>query len=321
LPRPEPTANQVLVKIKASALNHLDLWVRNGVPGVPLPLIPGSDGAGVVEAVGEAVTAFKPGDAVIVQPLTYCGTCRFCRSGRENFCAEFGIIGETEDGTHCEYLALEERYLRSKPDFLLFEEAASFALVGQTAYTMLVRRARIEAGETVLVWGAGSGVGSMAIQIAKQFDCRVIATGGSTEKLEFARNLGADAVIHHYEEDVLNRVREITGGRGVDVVIEHVGEATWSTSLRVLGRGGRIVTCGATTGAKVGLELRHLFYKQQSVLGSTMGDVAAFEAVLELIRTRKIHPTVDRVFPMAEIRKAHRYLEKRQQIGKVILVP
>ncbi|NOZ03707.1 MAG: zinc-binding dehydrogenase [FCB group bacterium] len=321
IPDPKPGDSQVLVRIKATSLNHLDIWIRNGVPGTPLPIILGSDGAGVVEEVGKGVTSFKPGDEVIIQPLTYCGHCRFCETGRENYCKSFGIYGENQNGTHCELMVVEEKNLRLKPDFLLFEEAASFALVGQTAYAMLVRRAQIEPGESVLVWGAGSGVGSMAVQIAKTRHCFVIATGGSEEKLRLAKELGADIVIDHYRQEVLTIVKEVTAGNGVDVVFEHVGAATWETSLKALGRGGRLVTCGATTGAKVNLDLRHLFFKQQSVLGSTMGDVAAFEAAFALLKERKIKPVVDRIFPMKDVQKAHQYLENRRQLGKVVLVP
>jgi len=320
-PRPVPGKGQVLVRIKAAAMNHLDLWVRGGIPKVPLPIILGSDGAGMVAEVGSQVTRFSVGDEVLVQPLTYCGVCSFCQQGLENYCHQFGILGETQDGTQAEFLVVEERNLRQKPPHLSFEEAAAFPLVAQTAYMMLVDRANIQSGETILVWGGTSGIGTMAIQIGKWKSCTVIATGGTPEKLELMRQLGADHVLNHYEEDIRAAVQEITEGHGVQVVFEHVGAVTWQTSLRCLGKGGRIVTCGATTGADVSFNLRHLFYKQQSILGSTMGNVAALDAMIDLMEEGIIKPVIDRSFPMSQIREAHQYLENKQQMGKIILYP
>ncbi|MFH1851581.1 MAG: zinc-binding dehydrogenase [Candidatus Neomarinimicrobiota bacterium] len=319
LPDPVPATDQVLVKIRAAALNHLDIWVRRGFPGIPLPLIPGSDGAGEVVATGSAVTAYKPGDQVLIQPVVYCGQCRFCRRGRENFCREFGIFGETRDGTNCEYLLAGERNLRPMPSGLSHIEAAALPLAAMTAYTMLIRRARLEVEDTVLIWGAGSGIGHLAVQIAKWKGCRVIATAGGPAKLEKTRQLGADVVIDHYQEDVAAIVRRETDRQGVDVVFEHVGAATWDTSLKVLAKGGRLVICGATTGARVSLDLRHLFYKQQSLLGSTMGDAAGFDEILSLAQAGTIRAVVDRVFPWTETAEAHAYLEAGGQFGKIVL--
>lgn len=321
IPRPEPMDGEVVVQMKAAALNHLDLWVRRGISGVPLPMILGSDGSGVISDVGENISQFSNGDAVCIQPLTYCGHCRFCRSGRENYCDNIGILGESQDGTQCEFIAVPEKNVRLKPENLSFQEAAAFPLTVQTAYTMLVRRAKIEPGETVLVWGAGSGVGTMAIQIAKAKGCQVIATGGSEQKRSHASTLGADLVLDHYGDNIVKSVKAFTDGRGADVVFEHVGKATWETSMRLLARGGRIVTCGATTGPKVGIDLRHLFSKQQTILGSTMGDVAAFDDCLSLVTKGTIKPIVDKVFALSDIKHAHEYLEKSEQIGKVILLP
>ncbi len=321
VPNPEPKEGEVVVQIRASAMNHLDLWVRRGIPGVPLPMILGSDGAGVISEVGDGVTQFKVGDEVCIQPLTYCGQCRFCTRGQENYCNQMGIFGETRDGTNCEYIAVPEQNVRLKPEHLSFEEAAAFPLTSQTAYGMLVRRAKIEPGETVFVWGAGSGVGTMAVQIAKVNGCRVIATGGNDEKRAHAESIGADFVLDHYQDDIANSVKEFTEGRGADVVFEHVGKATWKTSLRILGKGGRLVTCGATTGPIVDIDIRHLFFKQQTLIGSTMGDVAAFDDCLTLVSEGKIKPVVDRAFPLREIKQAHEHLENGTQIGKVILVP
>lgn len=318
----EPTCppDRILIEIRATSINHLDLWVRKGRPRTPLPIILGSDGSGVISEVGKNTEGWQEGDPVIVQPGTYCGKCAFCMGGKENYCRNYGILGETADGTHCEFMVIDPRDLEKKPDSVSFEEAAAFPLVFLTAYTMLIRRARIQEGETVLVLGAGSGVGSAAIQIARSHGCRIIATAGSAEKLELARKLGAGDVIHHGEEKIHERVREFTSGLGVDVVVEHVGEATWKWSLKALAKGGRLVTCGATTGPRAEINLRHLFWKQQSILGSTMGDVSAFHEVIRWLREGKVKPVLDRTFPMSEVAEAHRYIEARKQFGKVVLV-
>ncbi|MCH7731256.1 MAG: zinc-binding dehydrogenase [Candidatus Marinimicrobia bacterium] len=321
VPDPLCLPNQVLVQMKAMSINHLDIWVRNGLFNYPLPIIMGSDGAGVIVEVGQEVEGWKVGDAVIIQPGTYCGNCQFCQEGKENFCADYGILGETENGTQCELMALNSEQLERKPDFLSFEEAAAFPLVFLTSYTMLIRRAKIQNRETILILGAGSGVGSAAIQIAKLYNCRIIATGGDEKKLQLAKSLGADYVINHSAEIIHKRVKEITDGVGADIVFEHVGEATWNSSLKSLRRGGRLVTCGATTGANVSINLRHLFIKNLSILGSTMGDRKAFSEVVEWLAQGKIKPVVDRVFSMSEVAKAHVHIENRQQFGKVVLVP
>lgn len=321
VPDPLCLPNQVLVQMKAMSINHLDIWVRNGLFNYPLPIIMGSDGAGVIVEVGQEVEGWKVGDAVIIQPGTYCGNCQFCQEGKENFCADYGILGETENGTQCELMALNSEQLERKPDFLSFEETAAFPLVFLTSYTMLIRRAKIQKGETILILGAGSGVGSAAIQIAKLYNCRIIATGGDEKKLQLAKSLGADYVINHSAEIIHKRVKEITDGVGADIVFEHVGEATWNSSLKSLRRGGRLVTCGATTGANVSINLRHLFIKNLSILGSTMGDRKAFSEVVEWLAQGKIKPVVDRVFSMSEVAKAHVHIENRQQFGKVVLVP
>ena len=321
VPDPLCLPNQVLVQMKAMSINHLDIWVRNGLFNYPLPIIMGSDGAGVIVEVGQEVEGWKVGDAVIIQPGTYCGNCQFCQKGKENICADYGILGETENGTQCELMALNSEQLERKPDFLSFEEAAAFPLVFLTSYSMLIRRAKIQNRETILILGAGSGVGSAAIQIAKLYNCRIIATGGDEKKLQLAKSLGADYVINHSAEIIHKRVKEITDGVGADIVFEHVGEATWNSSLKSLRRGGRLVTCGATTGANVSINLRHLFIKNLSILGSTMGDRKAFSEVVEWLAQGKIKPVVDRVFSMSEVAKAHVHIENRQQFGKVVLVP
>lgn len=321
IPIPEPGEGEMIIKIKAASMNHLDLWVRRGLPKYSLPGILGSDGSGIVHSTGSGVKAFSAGDEVLIQPLWYCGVCRQCLEGRENYCPDFGIFGEDRNGTQCEYMAVPERNVYKKPRNISFEEAAAFPLAGQTAYAMLVSRARIQPNETVLVWGAGSGIGSMAVQIAKSSGCTVIATGGNQDKTEHARALGADYVINHYENDVSITVKEITDGRGVDVVFEHVGEATWQQSLRSLGRGGRLVTCGATTGPKVNLDVRHLFFKQQSILGSTMGNSDAFNGIYEMVSDGTVKPVIDRIFSLDEAAQAHSYLENEHNFGKVVLKP
>lgn len=318
---PVPGPNQVLVKIRAAAMNHLDLWVRKGFPGLRLPIILGSDGAGEIESLGSGVKKFSIGDKVVIQPLTYCGKCSFCLAGSENFCDKWGILGENSNGTQCELMVIDVVQLYPIPANLSFLEAAAFPLTAMTAYAMLVNRANIKANETVFVWGAGSGVGSMAIQIAKAKGCRVIAAAGNLKKINLGKKLGADLVLNYNDFGLVDSVLKFTEGKGVDVVIEHVGQKTWEKSLKLLGRGGRLVTCGATTGPKVSLDIRHLFYKQQSIMGSTMGNVAAFESCLELVRQEKIKPVVDRIFKMSDIRTAHEYLGGSRQVGKVLLLP
>lgn len=317
----EITENQCLVKIEAAALNHLDIWVRKGFSGIPLPMIMGSDGAGIVEKVGTNISDISIDDRVLIQPLTYCGTCRWCKQNKENYCEKWGIFGENQDGTQCEYMAIDADHLHIIPSGMSFEEAAAFPLVAETAYAMLIDRANIQKGETVFVWGASSGVGSMAIQIAKAMGCKVLTTVGNVKKRDFAEKLGADLIVNYKDDDIIKIVKEFTGRQGVDVVVEHVGTKTWETSLRILGRGGRIVTCGATTGSEAKFDIRHLFYNQQSILGSTMGNVKSLESALKMYKNGDIKPIVDKCFKMSEIRKAHEYLENGNQMGKVIVIP
>lgn len=321
LPIPEIGNKQCLIEIKAAALNHLDIWVRKGIPGVPLPMIMGSDGSGIVREIGSEVNDFKIGDKVLLQPLTYCGKCNWCKEGKENYCEEWGIFGENQDGTQCEFMAVNSDHLRLIPESMSLEDAAAFPLVAETAYTMIVERAQIKKNECVFVWGASSGVGSMAIQIAKSLDCNVITTIGDENKRSFAAGLGAGLVLNYKTDDIVNEVKIYTENIGVDIVAEHIGTKTWSTSLRILGRGGRIVTCGATTGADAKFDIRHLFSKQQSILGSTMGSVESLDKMLDLYSKGKVKPVVDRCFKMSNIREAHEYLENGNQIGKVIVIP
>ncbi len=318
---PEAGARDVLVKVEACALNHLDIWVRNGLPGVsiPLPHTPGSDISGVVAHVGAEVTRVETGDAVILCPGVSCGACDVCAAGLDNQCRQYTLLGYLLDGGYAEYVAAPEVNAFPKPDDLSFEQAAAVPLVFLTAWHMLVGRAALRAGEVVLVWGAGSGVGSAAIQIAKLHGARVIATAGSDAKLKRAKELGADATVNHTSGQVPAAVREFTRGRGANIVFEHVGEATWETSLKCLARGGRLVTCGATTGPRAGLDIRRLFANQWSILGSYMGTRGELAEVMRLVGQRRLHPVVDRVFPLDQAADAHRYLESREQFGKVVL--
>lgn len=319
LPAPPVAPGQVLVAIKAAALNHLDLWVREGIPGLPLPLIMGSDGAGIVREVGAGVTGWAVGDEVVVQPGLFCGRCQACRAGRENLCPDFGILGESADGVQAGLVPLALNNVFRKPAGLSFEEAASFGLVFLTAHQMLLKRAALQAGETVLVVGGSSGVGAAAIQIAADLGARVIATASTGDKTEFARAMGAHEVVDHYSDNWHRRVLEIAGPDKVQVVFEHVGAATWNQAVRTMGRSSRLVFCGATTGAMVEIDLRHTYSKHLSFLGSTMGDLDTFKAVLQGFEERRYRPFVDRVFPLKDVARAHRYLEDRRQRGKVVV--
>lgn len=317
IPQRKCPDDKVRVKIKAAALNHLDIWVRNGLPGLslPLPLTMGSDGAGIVTEVGSQVGIFKPDDEVVIQPNRFCRNCDMCRSGKENYCEKYGILGETEDGVQATEVILDPINLYSKPNHLSFEEAASMPLVFLTAYQMISKRAKLQPNETMLVYGATSGVGSAAIQIGKFLHAKVIATVGDRNKFAHAEKMGADQVINHYKKDWHKSLK----GEKINVVFEHVGPATWPYSLRLLSKGGRIVTCGATTGPDVKIDLRHLFSKQQSILGSTMSDLKTFREVLDLIHVGHFHPFIDKIFSFSEVASAHKRLEKNEHIGKVIL--
>ena len=319
IPKPELSLNQVLVDVKATSLNHLDIWVRKGIPGVPLPLITGSDAAGIISEVGDGVKKSRIGEKVMIQPLIFCGKCASCNKGKENLCKSMGIMGENCQGVNAERITVKESQAIPFPDQLSFEAAASFALVAQTSFQMLVSRANLQAGEFVLIWGASSGVGSMGIQIAKAMGATVIAIAGTNEKCEKAGSLGANHILNYKTEDILGEIKSLTNGKGIDVVFEHVGQETWDISMKSLARGGRIVTCGATTGFEANLNLTHLFFKQQSILGSTMGSKSSFDGALALLNEGKISPVIDRIFPITEIQSAHKYLESGKQFGKVVL--
>jgi len=321
VPDPKPRRDQVLVRVKACSLNHLDVWARKGLPGVKLPHILGSDIAGEVAEVGEYVSGFVAGQRVLVAPMHYCGHCAKCVAGLQNFCREFTVLGNGVDGGDCELIAVPAPNVIPIPDSLDFNQAASVPLVFLTAWHMLVGRAGVRPGQTVLVLGAGSGVGIAAIQIAKLFHCRVITTAGSEAKLEKARALGADHGIDHYKQKISDEVRKITNKEGVDIVFEHVGAATWDESVKSLKSGGTLVTCGATTGPTVGLDLRHLFARQLTLLGSYMGTMGELHEVLKHVFAGRLKPVVDRVYPLRHLRAAHEHLETSQMFGKIVVNP
>ncbi|MFO7155888.1 MAG: zinc-binding dehydrogenase [Pseudomonadota bacterium] len=324
IPTPEPGPGEVRVQVRAVALNHLDLWVRKGLPGLNLemPHILGSDIAGVVDKVGEKVEGLQPGLEVMVQPGLSCGRCEACLTGHDNDCPSYRIIGEHVRGGYAEYVVVPASNVVPKPPNLSFEEAAAIPLVFLTAWEMLVRKARVRPGERVLVQAAGSGVSSAAIQIAKLYGAEVIASASTEEKLQKARELGADHTVNYTRQDLVAEVRRIAGSkRGVEVVVDHVGEATWESSVRSLANGGRLVVCGATTGYDVRVDLRHLFYRRLELLGSTMGSKGDLHRIVRLVELGKLRPVVDRVLPLSEAREAHRLLAERKAFGKVVLRP
>jgi NADPH:quinone reductase-like Zn-dependent oxidoreductase len=320
---PKIKANEVLIEVLACALNHLDVWVRGGLPGIkiPLPHILGDDVAGIVREVGELVTWTKPGDEVMVQPGVSCGHCVECLASRDNMCDEYDMIGYRRDGGYAELLSVPGVNVIPKPKDLSWPEAAALPLVTLTAWHMLVTRAQVQPGEDVLIHAAGSGVGSLGIQIAKLFGARVIATASSNEKLAKARELGADDTINYSRDDWPKEVKKLTNGRGVDVVFEHTGEATWPGSIVSLKKSGRLVTCGATSGFDARTDLRQVFYRHLTILGSMMGSKAELLAAMKFIESGQIRAVVDRTLSLAEARKAHELMEDRAQFGKLVLMP
>ena len=304
---PAPGPGEVLIRLRASALNHLDVWIRKGLPSVPKPRILGADGAGIVETLGAGVTGFEPGQAVVINP------------GVEMPDGAIHVIGEHGDGTNAELIAVPASNVYPIPDGLSFEEAAAFPLVFETAYRMLVTRAHLRAGEWVLLWGIGGGVSTAGLAIARALGARTIATSSSDAKLGRARELGADATVNHATDDVKAFVREATGGHGADIVVDTVGDATWRTSLDVAARDGRVAVCGATSGPNPPAALHRIWWKQLTILGSTMGTKADFEGAYELVASRRALPVVDEVVPLADIRAAHARLEAGEQLGKIVL--
>jgi len=319
VPDPELRRDHVLIRVRACALNHLDLFVRKGLPGVKLPHILGSDIAGEVAQVGEYISDLKAGTRVLLSPMLFCNHCELCATGQHNFCKEFAVLGNNAEGGDCELIAVPRVNVIPIPDSLDFISAASVPLVFLTAWHMLVGKAWLRAGDTVLVLGAGSGVGSAAIQICKMLGATVITTAGDERKLEKARELGADYTIDHYKQKISDEVKRITSRRGVDIVFEHVGVATWPESIKSLKYGGTLVTCGATTGFDAQLDLRVLFARQLSLFGTYMGGQGELLEALKHVFSGKLKPVVDRTFPLAEARAAHEYLAHSEQFGKVVL--
>jgi len=323
VPVPKIGFDDVLVNVKATSINHIDLWVRQGLPGVKfhLPMIPGVDAAGVVAQKGNAVSHLKVGDRVVVAQGISCGHCKHCLNGNDNLCKDYILIGEHRDGADAEYLAVPGRNVLPLSDKVSFEEAAAAALVFLTAWQMLVDKAHVKPGEDVLVNGVSSGVGSAALQIAKLFGARVIATTSTDEKVAKARALGADHVINYNAQNVLDEVKQLTSKKGVDVVIDHVGKSVWNQSIKSLTKGGRLVTCGATSGFEAVTDIRYVFYKQLQILGSTMGRKGDLIRIFDFIEERKLNPVIDRVMPLEQVQEAHRIIQEGKHFGKIVLVP
>jgi len=324
--KPEPACppNRIKINIKACSINHLDIWVRNGIPGlkIPLPLVMGSDASGIIVEIGKELisSGYSLGDTVVIQPGTFDSSLINSKNKKENYLSSYGILGETEDGVQSEYVILKPENIYPKPKHLSFEEAASMPLVFMTSYQMLIERAEIKKDDIVLIYGGTSGIGMAAIQIAKDIGATVITTVGNNEKKNFVKKLNPDYILNHQEDDLYKKIKNISP-KGVDIVFEHIGLSTWEQSIRALAIGGKIVTCGATTGNQVSIDLRYLFMKQQSILGSTMGSLSTFKNVFDKINTMKYHPYIDEVYKFDDIKKAHMRMENRKHFGKIVLIP
>jgi NADPH:quinone reductase-like Zn-dependent oxidoreductase len=320
---PEIGRDEVLVDVKAGALNHLDVWTRRGLPGIDLemPHIPGSDGAGVVTSVGAGVTRFSAGDRVAVSAGVSCGDCEFCRDGDPTLCKDYHLIGEHIRGVHSELAAVPEDNLVAVPEHVDWETAAAAPLVFQTAWRMLITRAELQPGESILVLGASGGVGHAAVQIADYVGAEIFATASTDEKLDYAARIGADYTINYETANFAEEIRNLTGKRGVDVVVDHIGAQTWQDSLKSLAKGGRLVTCGATTGGNPETDINRIFWNQLEVIGSTMGTPGEVDDVLDLVWRGEFQPRIRETLPMSETARAHEMLEEREGFGKVVLVP
>jgi NADPH:quinone reductase-like Zn-dependent oxidoreductase len=321
IPTPEPGPGEVLVRLHAAALNHLDLWVRRGIEGVryPLPMIPGCDGAGVVQALGAGVRDLAPGTRVALQPGTSCGHCAACLAGDDPLCRNYGILGEHRDGTNAECIAVPRANIMPIADSLSFEEAAAFPLAFLTAWHMVVERAGVRAGDRVLVHAGASGVGSAALQIARLHGAQVMTTVGSADKAAWLAEHGINDTILYRDTDFAHEARRRTGKRGVDVIIDHIGADTWEGNVRCLAKGGRLVVCGSTSGHEVPTNLRFLFFKNLSFLGSTMGSKSELLRLLGLVESRTLRPWIHAVLPLERVQEAHEILEARHATGKVVL--
>lgn len=320
-PDPVPGPDEALVRVRASSLNRLDTFVRKGMPGVkiPFPRILGSDAAGVVEKVPPGVTGLDVGDRVVANPGWSCGQCATCAEGNASQCLSWRLLGESRDGAQAELAAIPAASLLRLPANVSFEEAAAFALTGVTAWSMLVGKTRLRPGETVFIHGIGAGVGVACLQIAKLCGARAIVTSSSDEKLARAKELGADAGINYVRQEVEKEARALTEKRGADVVVDYTGQATWNASLRIVRRGGRIVTCGATTGFSPQEDLRHIFFRQVSIHGSTMGTQKEFREVMGNLFAGRLKAVIDRVLPAERAAEGHRALEGGAVFGKVVV--
>jgi len=319
--QPEPQAGMVRVRVHAAALNHLDVFTLGGLPGITItpPWIMGADGAGVIDKTGEGVTSFNEGDRVVINPGLSDRTCEYCNAGEQSLCVKFRLLGEHAPGTFAEYVVVPEANIRSISESVSFEAAAAATLANLTAWRMLVTRARITANDDVLIWGIGGGVAQAAMRIAKAHSARVWVTSGSDEKLERAKSLGADEVINHRTSSVGKEIRARTGKRGVSVVIDSVGQSTWSESLIALGRAGRLVTCGGTSGAMVQTDVRRLFWNQWTIMGSTMGNDAEMDAVTNELCAGRLLPVIDSTYSLANGRKAFERMAAGDQFGKIVI--
>lgn len=321
-PFPKCKEDQVLIQIKACGLNHLDLWVRKGVRGhvFPLPLVPGSDIAGVVSQVGENVKNFKAGDRIVVDPGVACGVCEFCKLGEENLCNSWGLLGESADGGCQEYLAVDQKQVHLLSNKISFEQAACMPVAYVTAWQMLVEKAKIKNGETILIHAAGSGVSVACIQIAKLFNCQIFVTSTSEEKLQRAKALGAHRFINIQKNKFRESVRLLSSKRGVDIVVDHVGQPTIAESIKCLRKGGRLVSCGATAGSEVTLDWKIIFFKNIQLLGSTYGTRKDFATVLKLFEEGKLSAQVNKTFKLEELSLAHQLLEDQKIFGKIVIL-
>ncbi len=319
-PRPEPGAGEVRVRLRAAALNHLDLFVLGGMPGIPvaLPHIGGADGAGTVEAVGTGADGMKVGDEVIFDPGLSCGACEQCLKGEQSLCVRYGILGEHADGTFAETVVVPAASLAARPEHLGWEEAAALPLTYLTAWRMLLNRGALCPGESVLIHGIGGGVSLACLQLAKMAGAHVIVTSRSADKLERALELGADEAVPS-DDEVARQVRKLTGKRGVDVVVDSVGRATWMQSLKSAAKGGRIVTCGATSGPDPAEEVRLIFWNQLSIIGSTMGSREDWRRMVAAVRECRLRPVVDSVLPLGDGRQGYERMEAARQFGKIVL--
>jgi NADPH:quinone reductase-like Zn-dependent oxidoreductase len=321
VPEPELERDEVLIEVKACALNYLDIWVRKGLPGLQLPQIPGCDIAGKISKLGSEVTNFSIGDRVVINPGVSCGTCEWCERGEDSLCTTYHIIGEHVDGGYAEFAKTPARNLMLIPEEFSFQDAAAVPLVFLTAWRALITRAQIRPGEDVLILGASGGVGSACVQIAKLTGARVFATASTDAKLEQLGELGADVLINYSAKDFSKEVWTATNKRGVDVIVDSIGEATWAQSMKSAAKNGRIVTFGSTSGPQPALNIPLLFWKQLQIYGTTMGTWKEFNDVMNLVWAGKLKPVIDRVFPLQDAAKAQEMMENREVFGKLLVVP